>query len=214
MESAACLSLALRHWRSFGEKMIQSPGSRCVGCSRTFARDRGKQGHDDQDTARPADAHDDDRRSLGATAPRRIQMKKTTFACTLFLLGALVTMASVSTASAGRSAFCSTWQKVCNRVCTAGASCPQLCQDRAGQCRGSGCFDLWTRTRCEGNAEDRNLAPCTNTGATCSAARDQCIRILSAANVNTSSCGSAFSRCMRDGSWKTTSCNRSGLGRQ
>jgi hypothetical protein len=158
---------------------------------------------------------------LALAAPRRkgIQMKKTIFAATLFLLGVPVTMASVSTASADRSAFCGGWRNVCNRVCTAGASCPQLCEERAGQCRRSGCFDLWTRTRCEGNAEDRGLAdprraPCVNTGATCSAAREQCIRIVSRANAGTASCGLAFGQCMRDGSWKTVTCNRSGLERQ
>ena len=75
---------------------------------------------------------------------------------------AVVMLSSVSAASAApaanRSAFCGVWTNVCKRVCKDGpALCGPKCGDRAGTCRRTGCFDLWSVQRCDSNPRDVDL---------------------------------------------------------
>jgi hypothetical protein len=55
--------------------------------------------------------------------------------------------------------FCGIWVGVCNRTCPAGAgNCTQSCNQRAADCRASGCFFFnIPRPRCFNNPADLQL---------------------------------------------------------
>ncbi len=53
---------------------------------------------------------------------------------------------------------------------------------------------------------------CLNSGSTtCSSAREQCHAIRGRLGRQSSDCDPAYKRCMKDGTWITTTCHRSGL---
>jgi hypothetical protein len=80
----------------------------------------------------------------------------------------------------------------------------------------------WTMKTLLGLAVAAGIAPllptaslaqggCLNAASTCSSARVQCYEIRRRVGRNSEDCEPAFKRCMRDGSWFTQACNRSGL---
>ena len=52
---------------------------------------------------------------------------------------------------------------------------------------------------------------CDNDASTCTAARAYCLAVRTRIGAPVSDCEPAFKRCMRDGSWRTSVCNRRGL---